>query len=194
MPVYENERGTYIFNSKDLCMIDHLPDLVEAGVDSLKIEGRMKTALYVATVARTYRKALDDLAQGREVYEKNLPWYEQQITGCTYRRFTTGFFYGKPDDTAQIYDSNTYEKDYVYLGITGKADENGVFDLEQKNKFSVGEIIEIMKPDGRNIETVVEGIWDLEGNEQECAPHARQALKVKLRDIPDEMDLLRRSE
>ena len=194
MPVYENERGTYIFNSKDLCMIDHLPDLVEAGVDSLKIEGRMKTALYVATVARTYRKALDDLAQGREVYEKNLPWYKQQITGCTYRRFTTGFFYGKPDDTAQIYDSNTYEKDYVYLGITGKADENGVFDLEQKNKFSVGEIIEIMKPDGRNIETVVEGIWDLEGNEQESAPHARQALKVKLRDIPDEMDLLRRSE
>ena len=194
MPVYENERGTYIFNSKDLCMIDHLPDLVEAGVDSLKIEGRMKTALYVATVARTYRKALDDLAQGREVYEKNLPWYEQQITGCTYRRFTTGFFYGKPDDTAQIYDSNTYEKDYVYLGITGKADENGVFDLEQKNKFSVGEIIEIMKLDGRNIETVVEGIWDLEGNEQESAPHARQALKVKLRDIPDEMDLLRRSE
>ena len=194
MPVYENERGTYIFNSKDLCMIDHLPDLVEAGVDSLKIEGRMKTALYVATVARTYRKALDDLAQGREVYEKNLPWYEQQITGCTYRKFTTGFFYGKPDDTAQIYDSNTYEKDYVYLGITGKADENGVFDLEQKNKFSVGEIIEIMKPDGRNIETVVEGIWDLEGNEQESAPHARQALKVKLRDIPDEMDLLRRSE
>ena len=194
MPVYENERGTYIFNSKDLCMIDHLPDLVEAGVDSLKIEGRMKTALYVATVARTYRKALDDLAQGREVYEKNLPWYEQQITGCTYRRFTTGFFYGKPDDTAQIYDSNTYEKDYVYLGITGKADGNGVFDLEQKNKFSVGEVIEIMKPDGRNIETVVEGIWDLEGNEQESAPHARQALKVKLRDIPDEMDLLRRSE
>ena len=194
MPVYENERRTYIFNSKDLCMIDHLPDLVEAGVDSLKIEGRMKTALYVATVARTYRKALDDLAQGREVYEKNLPWYEQQITGCTYRRFTTGFFYGKPDDTAQIYDSNTYEKDYVYLGITGKADENGVFDLEQKNKFSVGEVIEIMKPDGRNIETVVEGIWDLEGNEQESAPHARQALKVKLRDIPDEMDLLRRSE
>ena len=194
MPVYENERGTYIFNSKDLCMIDHLPDLVEAGVDSLKIEGRMKTALYVATVARTYRKALDDLAQGREVYEKNLPWYKQQITGCTYRRFTTGFFYGKPDDTAQIYDSNIYEKDYVYLGITGKADENGVFDLEQKNKFSVGEIIEIMKPDGRNIETVVEGIWDLEGNEQESAPHARQALKVKLRDIPDEMDLLRRSE
>ena len=190
----ENENGSYILNANDLCTAPFIDLICKAGVDSLKIEGRMKTALYVATVARTYRKALDDLAQGREVYEKNLPWYEQQITGCTYRRFTTGFFYGKPDDTAQIYDSNTYEKDYVYLGITGKADENGVFDLEQKNKFSVGEIIEIMKPDGRNIETVVEGIWDLEGNEQESAPHARQALKVKLRDIPDEMDLLRRSE
>ena len=163
MPVYENERGTYIFNSKDLCMVDHLPDLVDAGVDSLKIEGRMKTALYVATVARTYRKALDDLEKGREVYEQNLPWYEQQITGCTYRRFTTGFFYGKPDENSQIYDSNTYEKDYVYLGIAGQPDAAGVFDLEQRNKFSVGETIEIMKPDGRNIEVTVEHIQDLEG-------------------------------
>lgn len=194
MPVYENERGTYIFNSKDLCMVDHLPDLVDAGVDSLKIEGRMKTALYVATVARTYRKALDDLEKGREVYEQNLPWYEQQITGCTYRRFTTGFFYGKPDENSQIYDSNTYEKDYVYLGIAGQPDTAGVFDLEQRNKFSVGETIEIMKPDGRNIEVTVEHIQDLEGNEQESAPHAKQALKVKLSSAPEAMDILRRKD
>ena len=194
MPVYENERGTYIFNSKDLCMVDHLPDLVDAGVDSLKIEGRMKTALYVATVARTYRKALDDLEKGREVYEQNLPWYEQQITGCTYRRFTTGFFYGKPDENSQIYDSNTYEKDYVYLGIAGQSDAAGVFDLEQRNKFSVGETIEIMKPDGRNIEVTVEHIQDLEGNEQESAPHAKQALKVKLSSAPEAMDILRRKD
>ncbi len=194
MPVYENERGTYIFNSKDLCMVDHLPDLVDAGVDSLKIEGRMKTALYVATVARTYRKALDDLEKGREVYEQNLPWYEQQITGCTYRRFTTGFFYGKPDENSQIYDSNTYEKDYVYLGIAGQPDAAGVFDLEQRNKFSVGEAIEIMKPDGRNIEVTVEHIQDLEGNEQESAPHAKQALKVKLSSAPEAMDILRRKD
>ena len=194
MPVYENERGTYIFNSKDLCMVDHLPDLVDAGVDSLKIEGRMKTALYVATVARTYRKALDDLEKGREVYEQNLPWYEQQITGCTYRRFTTGFFYGKPDENSQIYDSNTYEKDYVYLGIAGQPDAAGVFDLEQRNKFSVGETIEIMKPDGRNIEVTVELIQDLEGNVQESAPHAKQALKVKLSSAPEAMDILRRKD
>ena len=194
MPVYENERGTYIFNSKDLCMVDHLPDLVDAGVDSLKIEGRMKTALYVATVARTYRKALDDLEKGREVYEQNLPWYEQQITGCTYRRFTTGFFYGKPDENSQIYDSNTYEKDYVYLGIAGQPDENGFFDLEQRNKFSVGETIEIMKPDGRNIEVTVEQICDMEGNDQESAPHAKQALKVRLSAAPEAMDILRRKD
>ena len=194
MPVYENERGTYIFNSKDLCMVDHLPDLVDAGVDSLKIEGRMKTALYVATVARTYRKALDDLEKGREVYAQNLPWYEQQITGCTYRRFTTGFFYGKPDENSQIYDSNTYEKDYVYLGIAGQPDENGFFDLEQRNKFSVGETIEIMKPDGRNIEVTVEQICDMEGNDQESAPHAKQALKVRLSAAPEAMDILRRKD
>lgn len=161
-------------------MIEHMDDVLNSGIDSLKIEGRMKTALYVATVARTYRKALDDLEKGREVYEQNLPWYEQQITGCTYRRFTTGFFYGKPDENSQIYDSNTYEKDYVYLGIAGQPDAAGVFDLEQRNKFSVGETIEIMKPDGRNIEVTVEHIQDLEGNEQESAPHAKQALQSKI--------------
>ena len=194
MPVYENERGTYIFNSKDLCMIDHLPDLVEAGVDSLKIEGRMKTALYVATVARTYRKALDDLAQGREVYEKNLPWYEQQITGCTYRRFTTGFFYGKPDDTAQIYDSNTYVKNYTYLGTAEEVREDGCCRIEQKNKFSVGEQIEIMKPDGRNVLVTVKGITDEDGNTMESAPHPKQVLWVDLGSEVSPYDILRRSE
>ena len=91
-PVYENERGTYIFNSKDLCMIEHIPDLLEAGIDSFKIEGRMKTALYVATVARTYRKAIDDYLESPEKYQENMPWYLEQIKSCTYRQFTTGFF------------------------------------------------------------------------------------------------------
>ena len=115
LPVYENERGTYIFNSKDLCMIGHIPDLIDAGIDSFKIEGRMKTALYVATVARTYRKAIDDYLKDPALYEKNMPWYLDQISNCTYRQFTTGFFYGKPDSEAQIYDSNTYVKEYTYL-------------------------------------------------------------------------------
>ena len=102
-PVYENERGTFIFNSKDLCMIEHIPDLVEAGIDSFKIEGRMKTALYVATVARTYRKAIDDYFEDPARYEANMDWYRDQISNCTYRLFTTGFFYGKPGTDAQIY-------------------------------------------------------------------------------------------
>jgi len=195
MPVYENERGTYIFNSKDLCMIEHLPDLIRAGVDSLKIEGRMKTALYVATVARTYRKALDDYAEDPALYEKNMPWYLDQISNCTYRQFTTGFFYGKPDESAQIYDSNTYLKEYTYLGIVKETDGECRCQIEQRNKFSVGETIEIMKPDGRNVEATVEGIWNAEdGTAQESAPHPKQLLWVRLSELPDKMDILRRQE
>lgn len=119
MPVYENERGTYIFNSKDLCMIEHIKELVESGIDSLKIEGRMKTALYVATVARTYRMALDDYKESEELYKSRLPFYKEEIAKCTYRQYTTGFFFGKPDENTQIYDSNTYIKEYTYLGIIG---------------------------------------------------------------------------
>ncbi len=193
MPVYENERGTYIFNSKDLCMIEHIPELIDAGIDSLKIEGRMKTALYVATVARTYRKAIDDYQKDPQLYRKNMPWYLDQISNCTYRKFTTGFFFGKPDDSAQIYDSNTYVKDYTYLGIVGETGD-GMCRIEQRNKFSVGETIEIMKPDGRNVEVTVERILNEEGGEQESAPHSKQVLYVKLSECPEKYDILRRAE
>ena len=193
MPVYENERGTYIFNSKDLCMIEHIPELIDAGIDSLRIEGRMKTALYVATVARTYRKAIDDYQKDPELYRQNMPWYLDQISNCTYRKFTTGFFFGKPDDDAQIYDSNTYVKDYTYLGIVGGT-EDGLCRIEQRNKFSVGETIEIMKPDGRNVEVTVERIVNEDGEEQESAPHSKQVLYVKLSECPEKFDILRRAE
>ena len=194
MPVYENERGTFIFNSKDLCMIEHIPEILESGIDSLKIEGRMKTALYVATVARTYRKAIDDCLKSRELYEQNMDWYKEQIAGCTYRQFTTGFFYGKPDENTQIYDNNTYSKGYTYLGIVGQVDEEGCCQIEQRNKFTVGEEIEIMKPDGRNVTAVVEGIWDEEGSSMESAPHPQQKLFVKLGGQAEIYDLLRRKE
>ena len=194
MPVYENERGTYIFNSKDLCMIEHIPDLFDAGIDSFKIEGRMKTALYVATVARTYRKAIDDYMESRELYEKNMPWYLDQISNCTYRQFTTGFFYGKPSDEAQIYDNNTYLKEYTYLGIVGEMNEEGMYRIEQRNKFSVGEEIEVMKPDGRNIVVTVRRIVDEEGNEMESAPHPKQVLYIDLGQPLEMHDILRRKE
>ena len=193
MPVFENERGTYIFNSKDLCMIEHIPELIESGVDSLKIEGRMKTALYVATVARTYRKAIDDYKKDPEIYKKNMPWYLDQISNCTYRQFTTGFFFGKPNEDSQIYDNNTYVKEYTYLGIIGE-ERDGTYRIEQRNKFSVGEKIEVMKPNGDNVEVVVKRILTEDGVEQESAPHPKQVLYVDLGIPVDKYDILRRQE
>ena len=193
MPVFENERGTYIFNSKDLCMIEHIPELLESGVDSLKIEGRMKTALYVATVARTYRKAIDDYKKDPELYKQNMPWYLDQISNCTYRQFTTGFFFGKPNEESQIYDNNTYVKEYTYLGIIGE-ERDGTYRIEQRNKFSVGETIEVMKPNGDNIEVTVKRILTEDGTEQESAPHPKQVLYVDLGIQVDKYDILRRAE
>ncbi|MDD6304770.1 MAG: U32 family peptidase [Lachnospiraceae bacterium] len=194
LPVYENERGTYIFNSKDLCMIEHIPELIEAGIDSFKIEGRMKTALYVATVARTYRKAIDDYLSSTEKYKENMDWYLEQISNCTYRQFTTGFFFGKPSEESQIYDNNTYIKEYTYLGIVGDCNEEGLYRIEQRNKFSVGEQIEVMKPDGRNILVTVKRIVDEDGNEMESAPHPKQVLYIDLGQELEMYDILRRQE
>ncbi|WP_035772516.1 peptidase U32 family protein [Butyrivibrio sp. VCD2006] len=191
LPVYENERGSYIFNSKDLCMIEHIPELVDAGVDSCKIEGRMKTALYVATVARTYRKAIDDYFESEEKYRENMPWYLDEISRCTYRQFTTGFYFGKPSEEAQIYDANTYVNEYTYLGIVGEVDERGLAKIEQRNKFNVGDVIEIMKPDGRDIETKVLGMVNADGEEVESCPHPKEVIYLKLDQPTEKYDILR---
>lgn len=190
-PVFENERGTYIFNSKDLCMIEHIPELMDSGIDSFKIEGRMKNALYVATVARTYRKAIDDCLESYDIYRSNMDWYREQIANCTYRGFTTGFFFGKPSHEDHIYDNSTYIKEAVYLGVIQSVDENGRYVLIQKNKFSVGDTIEIMKPDGRDITTRVLGIYDSEGTAQQSAPHAKQELHIELDKNPEAGDIIR---
>lgn len=194
LPVYENERGTYIFNSKDLCMIEYIPELIDAGIDSFKIEGRMKTALYVATVARTYRRAIDDYLQSPDLYREHMPWYLDQISNCTYRQFTTGFFFGKPSEEAQIYDSNTYVREYTYLGTVGGVNEAGLYAIEQRNKFSVGETIEVMKPNGENPQVVVRRIVDEDGNDQMSAPHPKQKLWIDLGCPLDTYDILRRKE
>jgi putative protease len=190
-PVYENDRGTYIFNSKDLCMIEHIPEILDAGIDSLKIEGRMKTALYVAAVARTYRKAIDDYLESPDKYKDNLSWYMQEIGKCTYRKFTTGFFFGKPTEETQIYDSNVYVKEYTYLGIAGGKNAEGLYQIEQRNKFYVGQTIEVMKPNGENIEAIVKRIMDEEGAEMESAPHPKQKLFIDLGMELDQFDILR---
>ena len=191
MPVYENERGTYIFNSKDLCMIEHIPELIEAGIDSFKIEGRMKTALYVATVARTYRLAIDDYKKDPEYYRSRIDFYKEEIAKCTYRQYTTGFFFGKPNEETQIYDSNTYEKNYIYLGTIGDRKEGLGYRIEQKNKFCVGDEIEVMKPSGENINVTVKAIYDEDGREQESAPHPKQILYIDMGIELDKYDIIR---
>ena len=194
MPVYENERGTYIFNSKDLCMIEHIPEMLDAGIDSFKIEGRMKTALYVATVARTYSLAIDEYLKDPELYRSRIPFYKSEISKCTYRQYTTGFFFGKPDENTQIYDTNTYVKEYTYLGVGGETNSSGLYGIEQRNKFSVGEEIEVMKPDGDNITVTVKRITDESGKDMESAPHPKQKLFIDLGIKLDEYDILRRRE
>lgn len=195
MPVEENERGTYIFNSKDLCMVDHIPELVEAGINSFKVEGRMKTALYVATVTRAYRAAIDDYFEDIEKYHKNIPIYLDEIAKCTNRRFTTGFFFGKPSAESQVYENSTYVKEYVYYGTIEKAETAGnttVCRLEQKNKFCVGDTLEVLAHGSISPEFVrVAAIRDDEGNEMESCPHASQMLNVTFEGRISEGDLLR---
>ena len=219
MPVEESERGTFVFSSKDLCMIDHLPDMIDAGIDSLKVEGRMKNPLYVASVARTYRCAIDDWFESTEKYEARKDWYLDQISMTTFRPYGTGFFYGNPEAGGQIYDGTTYESKAVYLGTLESAENGvrsgtegaeeagaqssaaGVADVEvtfiQKNKFSVGEEIEIMKPDGTNLKAIVVKMYDKDGNETDSCPHASVMVRAVLRvnageGMPEAGDVMRR--
>lgn len=180
MPVEENERGTFIFNSKDLCMIEHIPELLGAGIDSFKIEGRMKTALYVATIVRAYRQAVDDYLESPEKYQERISYYKEEVAKCTHRQYTTGFFFGATSSETQIYDSSTYINDYVYLGTVETVGEDGVVTLEQKNKFSVGDTIEAMKVSGENVAVRVEAMYNALGEPVESCPHAREQIRMRL--------------
>lgn len=185
LPVEEDDRGTYIFNSKDLCMIHYIPEMIDAGIDSFKVEGRMKTALYVAAVTRTYRQAIDDYYKSEELYKSRQDYYDEEISACTYRQFTTGFYFGKPDTDSQIYDSNTYVRNYTYLGLIENITDNGLIVIHQKNKFLVGDEICVMLFDGTNKIAKVSGIFDEKMMPMESAPHPKQLLYIKLDNIED---------
>lgn len=183
MPVEESERGTFIFSSRDLCMIDHLPDMINAGIDSLKVEGRMKNPLYVASVARTYRRAIDDYFESPDKYESKKEVYADQISMTTFRPYGTGFFYGNPSAEGQIYDGTTYKSKAVYLGSIETAEAQGkdtIVTFMQKNKFSVGEEIQVMKPDGTNLAAKAVKMFGPDGNEMENCPHASEMIKAVL--------------
>ena len=185
LPVEEDDRGTYIFNSKDLCMIHYIPEMIDAGIDSFKVEGRMKTALYVAAVTRTYRQAIDDYYKSEELYKSRQDYYDEEISACTYRQFTTGFYFGKPDTDSQIYDSNTYVRNYTYLGLIENITDDGLIVIHQKNKFLVGDEICVMLFDGTNKIAKVSGIFDEKMMPMESAPHPKQLLYIKLDNIED---------
>lgn len=191
LPVYENERGTYLFNSRDLNMIAHIPELIEAGIDSFKVEGRMKTALYVAVVTRTYRKAIEDYLSSPEQYAAHLDWYRAEIEKCTHRPFGTGFYFHKPGEEEQIYDSAAYLNESVYLGVVSGTDSCGRLRIEQRNKFCVGDRIELMKPCGDNLPVCVKRIQDENGRELTCAPHPKQILWLTLSQKAKVWDILR---
>ena len=195
MPVHENERGTYIYNSKDLCMLSHIEDLIKAGVHSFKIEGRMKTGLYVASVARTYRQAIDDYLKDPNVYRENIPKYLEEIKKCSHRKFTTGFYFEKPGASEQIYNSNTYIRNYSFVGKVISYDhDKQVAVIEQRNKFVVGDELEVMRKNGENQSIKINTIMDEDGNQQESAPHPKQILHIPTSVMLEQGEIIRKFE
>lgn len=191
-PIIEDERGTYIYNSKDLCMIYHIPELMEAGVYSFKIEGRMKTPFYVATVTKTYREAIDDYLSDPALYESKKDYYMGELMKCSYREYTTGFFFNKPGHEEQIYDRNTYIRNYNFTALVLDYDEaTAMATVEQRNKFTVGDTLEFMTKKGSIVTSVVEKIWTEEGEEVESAPHPKQILKLKVDGPVEALDIVR---
>lgn len=194
IPVIENERGTYIYNSKDLCMINHIPDLIDAGIKSFKLEGRMKTAFYVGTVVKAYREAIDDYYNNPEIYKTKLDYYIQEVSKASHREYTTGFYYGKPSGNEQIYTNNSYIRTCEFIGTVLDYDsKTKIATIEQRNKFSVGEQIEIMQPKGY-FKYTIENIEDENGNKIESAPHPKQIVKMKIDSTVNKFDMLRREE
>lgn len=180
-PVEEDSRGTYFMNSHDLCMIEHIPDLVESGLSSLKIEGRMKTMYYVATVVRAYRLALDAYFRDPDHYEFD-PKLLDEVGKASHRHFTTGFFYGDPKGSAQNYTSSSYIKDYSFTGKILSYDKETHFAVvEQRNKMDQGDMIEVFGPGDGEFSQVLTEMYDCEtGEKLASAPHAQQMLKIKM--------------
>ena len=192
-PVDEDERGTYVFNSKDLCMIEHIPEMIESGIASAKIEGRMKTIFYVATIVRVYREAIDAYYADPENYKFKPEWLEE-LTKVSNRHFTTGFFLGKTDENSQNYQSSAYIRDYDFIGIVRSYDEaSGYAMVEQRNNFKAGQEIEVFGPGSAGFYTqVIDEMYNEKGEAIEVAPHAQQLVKMKMRYPVAEKYMLRR--
>ena len=191
-PIEEDEHGSYILNSRDLCMIDHIPELAEAGVYSLKIEGRMKSMYYVATVVTAYRAAIDEYLADPENYVFNETHFDE-LCKASHREFTHGFYFNKPTDKDQNYLTSAYTRDYSFVGLVRETDkDSGLTTVEQRNKFSVGETVEVFGPYTPYYEEVITEMYDEEGNAIESAPHPQQILRIRFKKIPEEGFILRK--
>ncbi|MBE7016447.1 MAG: U32 family peptidase [Ruminococcaceae bacterium] len=178
MPVYENERGTFIFNSKDLCMIEHIPEIINSGITSLKLEGRVKTAYYVATIVKAYRQEIDRYLENPEGYVFDKTQLEE-IKKVSHRPYSTGFYFGKPNEEGQVYTSSSYIRDYDLVGMVTDYDEKtGIATISQRNKFVLGDEIEIMQPEGPFIKQTVTYMENEKGEAIESAPHAAMTVKM----------------
>jgi len=191
-PIEEHEEGTFLFNSKDLCMIEHLPQVIDSGIMSLKIEGRVKSSYYVATVIRSYRMALDAYLKDPENYEYNPAWLDE-IRKVSHRDFTTGFFFKKPGREDHVYTHSSYIRGYDFVGMVLDYDrETGIATVEQRNRMFLGDEIEIFGPGKDYFVQKIEKMWDDEGNEIEVAPHPQQIIKIKTDQEVQRFDLMRK--
>ena len=191
-PVEEDDRGSYIMNSRDLCMIDRIPDLADAGVYSLKIEGRMKSMYYVATVVSAYRAAMDAYLADPAGYRFDPAWYDE-LCKASHREFTHGFYYNKPTDKDQNYLTSDYIRDYSFVGLVRDTDEKSdLTTVEQRNKFSVGDTVEIFGPHTAYWEETIEEMYDEDGEPVESAPHPQQILRIRFKRTPGEGFIIRK--
>ncbi|NBI06707.1 peptidase U32 family protein [Senegalia massiliensis] len=192
-PVYEDDKGTYIFNSKDLCMIEHLPKLIDSGVKSLKIEGRMKSSYYVATVIRSYRMAIDAYLKDTKNYKYNKEWLNE-IKKASYRDFTTGFYFDKPNSEDQLYGSSSYIRNYDFIGLILDYDkENKLATVEQRNRVFKNDKIEIFGPNKGFYNQEITEMFDEEGKEIDVAPRAKQIFKIKVNKPVEKWDMIRKA-
>lgn len=191
-PIEEDERGTYILNSRDLCMIEHIPDLIQAGLSSAKIEGRMKSIFYVATIVGAYRRAIDAYYADPDSYVFNPEWLTE-LKKVSHREFTTGFYYNKPTNKDQNYQTSAYTRDYSFIGIVKSYDENtGIAVVEQRNKMNLGDEIEVFGPFKDHFTQKLEVLLDEENQPIESAPHPQQIVKIKMLQPVSEKFMLRK--
>jgi putative protease len=194
MPVYENERGTFIFNSKDLCLIEHLPAIIESGVTSLKIEGRMKSSYYVATVVKAYREALDAYAANPVEYRFDSRWLDE-LSKASHREYTAGFFDGKPSGREQNYKTSSYIREYEFVGlVTGYDPASGIATIEQRNRFSVGEELEVVSPKGPYKLQKVLSMRNADEEAIDVAPHPQMTVYMPVDEPVEPYTMLRRKE